>query len=110
MKKFFSFLITFFFFGQIYASNTNLQSIQKIEMVLTVCAEDLIITHEGINVIFNNALLEVSSLERSEDYWLVKAALKCPKGHPTVCWYCRGCAVSGCPYRCMGGCSDTKKN
>lgn len=80
------------------------QNNPKLEMVFTVPTSELIITDEGISVNYKGELLSIYSLERKGKNWLVRTVgLTCRNGHPSICWYCRGCAEN-CSYRCPGNC------
>lgn len=110
MRRYFLFLA--FLTMQLYAVETHsnfcnsssYDNYPLFEIVFSVTPSDLIVTDEGISVNYNGELFDVQSLERVGDNWVVRVGSTCRRGHPMICWYCRGCAVGGCPYRCPGDC------
>lgn len=116
MKKILCMLVMMFVFhlyaGDIQPMHTQTKidshTAKLVEVVLTLPFEGLIINQEGIAVNYEGNLLAVHSLERSGEYWVVRAGGYCPNGHRIVC-RCGGCAISSCGYSCSCYSDDYKR-
>ena len=86
--------------------NINSDSPKLLEVILTVSLEEIMISPEGITVDYEGQMLNVCSLERKGDFWIVRAQkwYQCPNEHTRTCTYCGGCGYIGCLYHCDGTC------